>query len=75
MRHKHRHWFGRARRGNCLLFVVCLFLRGRVVRMFRRHGHWLGLTARGTVVHLKCLDPADRHARWYYGRPHAFRTG
>jgi hypothetical protein len=66
-------WFGRPRVGNCLLFVLGLWLRGRVRRVFRRKGHWMAETHRGNFVHLKCLRDEDRRRAcppWYLGRPH-----
>ncbi len=74
MRHRLRHHFGRVRRGNCLLFCLALFLRGRIVRFSRRKGHWVGLTRRGTCVHLKAVTDGDP-GWWYRGRPHAFKRG
>lgn len=66
-------WFGTDRVGNCFLFVLWLWLTGRVRRIFRRKGHWMGETHRGNLVHLKCLRDKDRNRRcppWYWGRPH-----
>lgn len=67
------HWFGRATLGNCLAFVVGLWLRGRVRRLLRRKGHWMAETKLGHFVHLKCLRSEDRDRvcpPWYWGRPH-----
>lgn len=72
---KFRHWFSQAGWFNCLLFVCLLRLRGRVKKLVEHKGHWLGVTARGSLVHFKSLSGADRLTWWYWGRPHAFRRG
>lgn len=67
------HWFGTPRLGNCFLFALWLWLTGRVRRLFRHRGHWMGETRHGYFVHLRCLNSEDRNRRcppWYEGKPH-----
>lgn len=66
-------WFGTAQYGNCLLFALGLWARGRVKRVFRHRGHWLGMTAEGAVIHLKCINKKDSGKWWYLGRPHIIK--
>lgn len=70
MPQKHPHYFGRAGRCNCLLWILLLRAAGRVTRLVKVNGHWLGVTPRGTWVHFK---RTEGRSLWYRGRPHAFR--
>jgi hypothetical protein len=75
-------WFSTVRYGNCLLFALWLWVWGRIRRLvgwkntwyltsvFRRGTHWMGMTRRGKLIHLKCLDKRDSGKWWYKGRPH-----
>ncbi len=43
---------------NCLLALLILRARGRVVQIFKYPGkqHWMGITRRGNLIHFKALN-------------------